>query len=427
MFNHSLTAKRIFLNICLPALVVLFLSGSVLAATQDPDYQAERKRAFDLMDESKMTEALPILERLAARNANDAQVQFFLGFTIFARSREIKDPVLRKQERVRARSHLTRAKELGVTEPVLGQMLASIPADGSEAPKFSRNPQAEAAINEGEAAYVRGELDKAFDAYTRAYQNDPQLYEAALFAGDMKAKKGHNSTDAAERSALFDSAGEWFTKAIKIDPDRETAYRYWGDALLEYGKNDEALAKFIDALIAEPYNQMSYNGLSRWARRNQKEVGHPRIDVPSDVTSKKPGETTITIDQQTLKGGDDGSAAWLMYGMVRAAWMNKKDGSRSDQFARAYPNETTYRHSLAEELAAFQGVAESVTEQIKSKQVKKLTPSLENLMELHVAGLLEAYILFARPDKEIARDFAAYRRANRDKLRRYWLEVVIVK
>jgi hypothetical protein len=107
--------------------------------------------------------------------------------------------------------------------------------------------------------------------------------------------------------------------------------------------------------------------------------------------------------------------------------MNKKDGSRSDNFARAYPNERTYRHSLAEELAAFHGVAESVIEQIKSKRVKKLTPSLENLMELNVAGLLEAYILLARPDKEVARDYVAYRRANRDKLRRYWLDVVIVK
>jgi hypothetical protein len=114
-----------------------------------------------------------------------------------------------------------------------------------------------------------------------------------------------------------------------------------------------------------------------------------------------------------------------MYGMSRALWMNKKDGSRSDKFAKAYPNESVYRHSLAEEVEALRGVVESVQEQVKQKRVKTLTPSLENLMKLNDAGLLEAYILFVKPDRGIARDYPTYRKANRDKLRRYWLEVVI--
>lgn len=244
----------------------------------------------------------------------------------------------------------------------------------------------------------------------------------------MELKKGHNSTDATERSSLFDRAGEWFAKAIKIDPDRETAYRYWGDTLLEYGKDDEALTNFIEAVVAEPYSQISYNGLTKWAQKNQRQIGHPRIDIPSNVTSNKPGEVNIIVDESALKGSkDDGSSAWIMYGMVRALWVNKKDGSRSDDFARAYPNEPTYRHSLAEELAALRAVVESVQTQTKEKRVKKLTPSLENLMKLSDAGLLEAYILFARPDQGIAQDYAGYRKTNRDKLRRYWLEVVILK
>jgi hypothetical protein len=46
---------------------------------------------------------------------------------------------------------------------------------------------------------------------------------------------------------------------------------------------------------------------------------------------------------------------------------------------------------------------------------------------LNEAGLLEAFVLFARPDQGIVRDYAAYRATNRDKLRRYWLEVAIIK
>jgi tetratricopeptide (TPR) repeat protein len=426
MLNQSLTAKRIFLNACLLIIVALMFSTTVSVAAQDPDYASERRRAAQLLDESKILQALPIFEKLAAQKPKDPDVQFYLGFCLIAKASDTKDLAARKQERVRARGYLVRAKELGMSDGLLDQMLASIPPDGGETPKFSSNPEAEAAMNDGESAYARGDLDKALGAYTRALQLDPKLYHAALFAGDMQFKKGHNSTDAAERSGLFDKAGEWFGKAIAIDPDRETAYRYWGDCLLEYGKDNEARAKFIEAIVAEPYNQLVYSGLTKWGQQKHVQLGHPRIEIPSNVTSNKPGEVNITVDETALKGSEnDGSAAWIMYGMARALWVNKKDGSRSEKFAKAYPNESAYRHSLAEELEALRGVAESVREQVKEKRVTKLTPALERLTKLNDAGLLEAYILFAKPDKGIARDYAAYRKANREKLRRYWSEVVI--
>ena len=259
-----------------------------------------------------MLEALPVLEKLAAKNDKDPEVQFMLGFCVFAKSLDIKDPAQRKQERLRARRYLLSAKELGVTDPVLDQMLAGIPPDGGEAPTFSSNPEVEAAMNEGESAYTRGDLQTALAAYERALQLDPKLYEAALFAGDMQFKRAHISTDAPERKTLFDSAGEWFTKAIKINPDRETAYRYWGDALLEYGKDDEARRNFIEAIVADPYSQMTYSGITKWAQKNDRRLGHPRIEIPSSVSSKKPGEVNITVDESALKGSDnDGSAAWI--------------------------------------------------------------------------------------------------------------------
>ena len=426
MRSQSITAKRIILNACLSIIIAVILPTTVCAAAQDPDYASERQRAAQLIDESKILQALPIFEKLAAHDPKDREVQFYLGFCILASSADTKDPAARKQQRVRARSYLVRAKQLGMSDTLLDQMLASIPPDGGETPKFSSNPEAEAAMNDGESAYTRGDLDKALGAYTRALQLDPKLYYAALFAGDMQFKRGHNSTDAAQRSDLFDKAGEWFGRAIAIDPDRETAYRYWGDALLEYGKNDQARTEFIEAIIAEPFNQLAYSGLTQWGQKNQVQLGHPQIDIPSNITSNKPGEVNITVDELALKGSDgDGSAAWMMYGMARSLWVDKKDGSRSEKFAKAYPNESTYRHSLAEELEALRGVAESVRVQMKEKRVKQLTPSLENLTKLNDAGLLEAYILFVKPDKGIARDYVAYRAANRDKLRRYWMEVVI--
>lgn len=418
MFNHSLTVKRIFLNACLMTIAGLVLSNGLPVAAQEPDYASERKRAYQLLEESKIIEALPVFEKLAAQNPKDGDVLFMLGFCIVARTREIKDPAAVKSERARARGYLVRAKELGVTEPLLHQLIAAIPPDGGEVSpsRFSSNAEADKAMNEGESAFAHGELDKAFNAYARALQLDPKLYEAALWAGDMKFKKGFNSTDAGERSALFDQAGEWFTKAIAINPNRETAYRYWGNTLLAYGKDDQALPKYIEAIVAEPYNQLAYTGLTKWGQKNKVPLGHPRIDIPTNVGLSEKGNVTITLDPKTNQ--EDGSSAWTLYGMKRALWMTTK-------FKEKFPNEKEYRHSLDEESDALRGVAEQAKWLLKNQKAKQLDASLANLIKLHDAGLIEAYVLFARHSKGIPQDYDAYRKANRDKLMRYWSEVVI--
>jgi len=423
MTNQSLTAKRIFLNACL--LLTISLSLSAIVFAQQTDYDAERQRALDLYDQNKFVEVIPILEKLTKIKSDDSVVWERLDWATMVVAGSIKDPAQRKQVRDRARAAFMRAQELGDTSNLLKAGLEGLSGPDPSDVTFSSNKDADAAMREGEEAHSRGDLDRALAKYGRALELDPKLYEAALFAGDMEFKKAYNSTDPKYRSDAVDRAGVWFAKAIAIDSNRETAYRYWGDALEMQGKTESARDKFIDAIVADPYNRSPYVGLTQWAQRHQVQLGHPRIDIPTTVTSNKPGEINITIDDMTLKGKDDGSSAWLMYSIARANWMNKKDGTRSDKFARAYPNETAYRHSLAEEADALRLVVESLNTQTKEKPGMKLTPSLENLVKLSNAGLLEAYLLFVRPDNGIARDYESYRAANRDKLRRYWLEVVI--
>jgi tetratricopeptide (TPR) repeat protein len=395
---------------------VLLLTASAALAQEGDSYQAERQRAFRLMEESKFTEALPILEKLAKENPNDGPVIYALGFSIFAGSQNIKDPQARKQARSRARSMLIRAKELGSGDNLSEQLINAIPPDGGEESTFSRNKEADAAMREAEAAFTRGELEKALALYERALQLDPQLYEAALFAGDMYFKMGFNERDAARKSGLMDKAGVWFAKAITINPDAETAYRYWGDALLEQGKMTEARDKFIEAIIAEPYKQRSYVGLEKWAQRNNVSLGHPSIKMPNAMRTEG-NQTTITIDPKTLQS-DDGSKHWTLYSLTRAAWP-------AGRFAKEFPAEKAYRHTLREETEALRMVADAVAKDFKGGKIKQLEPSLARLVKLHEAGLLEPYVLFARADAGIARDYPAYRQASRDKLRRYWNEIVI--
>jgi hypothetical protein len=59
------------------------------------------------------------------------------------------------------------------------------------------------------------------------------------------------------------------------------------------------------------------------------------------------------------------------------------------------------------------------------KKTKALNPSLVKLKRLDDEGLLEAYILLAKPDEGIAQDHPAYLKDNREKLRRYMMQYVI--
>ena len=421
MHHHNLSLKLIAAS-----LLVAFvcLQGTVTAQSQEQI----REQAMQLFDANNFVAALPLLEKAAVAFPDDVVVASRLGFVLYALGTTTKDPAVRKQHWQRARKILLQAQANGDDSNLTRITLESLSREDLSAASvvpFSDKKAAEAEIRKGEDAFVRGEIEKALAAYKRALELDPKLYEAALYAGDMEFRLAHTSKDAAYRKQHFEQAGIWFAKAIAIDPDRETAYRYWGDSLDEEGKTEEARDRFIEAIIAEPYSNRSYVGLSQWGDRHQVSLGHPKIEIPTNLTSKKPGEVNITLDSSLLKRDDDGSAAWMMYGIVRAGWMDSKDGKRSEKFSKAYPDETAYRHSIAEEVEALRGVLESVRVQKKEKTATKLTSSLENLLKLEEAGALEAYLFFARPDEGIVRDYSPYRKAKRDQLKEYWLKFVV--
>ena len=176
--------------------------------------------------------------------------------------------------------------------------------------------------------------------------------------------------------------------------------------------------KFIDGIIAEPGNRRAYVGLSQWGDRNQVSMGHPAIDIPVKI-SPVAGDKKIDVALAPgLRERVDGSLAWEQYGAVRTKWV-------AEDFAKAYPKETVYRHTLLEETEALRKTADAAAELLKTGKVQSLSPSLAALIKLNSAGLLEPYIFFARADEGIGRDYADYRRANNDKLRRYWTDFVI--
>ena len=378
-------------------LVLLLLASFVTAAAQD---DPERQRAFQLFKDAKYVEALPLFEQLALKYPEDPAVIENLGMLVYTQSSYLKTPEERKTARKRGRALLVQAQKLGANSVLVNTLVADIPPDGGEDGSFSPKKEVDEAMHEGEAAFAKGEFPKAIEMYQRALLLDPDLYEAALFTGDVYFKTADQV-----------KASEWFARAAKINPDRETAYRYWGDSLMKQGKVTEAGEKFVEAYIAEPYNRLARAGFVNWGEKVHVNLAHPRVEVPTDVTQKDKG-TTITLDANIFGKDDKKSAAamaWMTYGIIRASWQT--------EFAKQYPNEKTYRHSLKEEAAALRGAIDAV----KKEKVDPKTedPSIQVLRKLNKEGLLESYILLALPDAGIANDFPAYRKTNVEDLRRY--------
>jgi tetratricopeptide (TPR) repeat protein len=401
MSHRKMLVTLLFVLLCSPSVLIAY------PATQDPTSEsvAELKvRAAKLMDETKYTEALPILEKIAKLEPKDGETQFYLGFALAGQAVNTKDNAARKALRVRSREAFIKAKSLGFYEPRLDALITGLPEDGSDVDDFSPDSKANALVKEGEALLSQGKKDEALKKYQEALALDPKAYYAALFSGDIYLQKQD-----------YAQAETWYQKAIAIDPNKETAYRYSATPLMRQSKFEAARDRYIEAFITEPYNRFAQAGLIQWGEATGTVLAHPRIDIPTNVTFDEKGDAKINLDASALLSGkDDGSFGWISYGVTRSAW-------RKEKFAKTFPNEKQYRHSLAEEVDALRSVLKVASD----KNAKSLSPSLAKLKKLDEEGLLEAYILIARPDDGIAEDHPAFLKQNRDKLRRYVSEYVV--
>ncbi len=395
--------RKIFLAVVLAA--SLAWCSPLLSRPPTQDHSTLRDRAFLLFDQNNFLAALPLLEQLAKDDPNDSDVLVRLAMVLAGKAATLEDANARRELRLRARALLERANELGHRSELAETLLEQIPGNG-EAPGFSANPEVEAAMREGEEAFAKSDFATALLAYRHAFEVDSNLYEAALFTGDIYFRMNQ-----------MDKAGEWFARAIKIDADRETAYRYWGDGLLRQGEMEDAGEKFIQAVICEPYQKATWMALARWAGQNKAALAHPKIESPNQTTRSDDGTVTIAIDAQSLDKSD-GTSHRLVYEITRAAW-------RNGLFFKKTADEEIYRHSLREEVEALGLVAELVSKDLQAGKIKSLDASLAALLKLHEMGLLEPYVLLARADEGIARDYPAYRATHRDNLRHYIREFVI--
>lgn len=397
-------------------LVFFVFCFSITAKAQTEDTEKLKSQAAQFLQQNNYIEALPILEKLAVAEPDNANIQFFLGFCLVTKSVDTKDAAVQKQLRARARAILVKARDLGRNDAIVNSLIDTIAPDGSEnaaaakqpeEPKYSDNAQANSLMEQGEAAFSRGKNEEALKFYKQALDLDPKLYYAALYSGDVYGQSGD-----------YANAEIWYQKAIAIDPLIETAYRYSATPLMKQGKYEAARDRYIESFISNPFSRLAVGGLGQWADVMKKVLEHPKIGFRKDIDTGT-----------TEKDEEDGSIVWTAYINRKALWQSDKTGKLSENFSKAFPNEKVYRHSLAEELDALNATVKLLKEKIndKNSKIKNLNPSLVKLIDLHDKGLLEPYILFVRTDEGIAGDYMPYLKANRAKLRQYVLEYVISK
>lgn len=350
-------------------LISFLLSFSPSARADDDSYAADRKQASALVAENKYLEALPILERLLAAKPTDHEVMVNLAGGLISQAVvfDQTDPEAGVKSRVRARQLLVKAKALGNKSPVVDTELEMMREDG----RVERSDKPiDVALRTAEAAYARADYPEAIKYYQKMLDLDPKNYAAALYIGDSY-----------QQAKEYDKASDWFDRAITIDPNTATAYRYYASVLTRKGEPARARTKFIQAVVAEPYAALTWRSLNGWVES----VGD-RLDT-SPLSIPEAGKAT--------------------YAATRAAW-------KAGRFNKHYPKEKAYRRSLAEEVAALTAAADAAKAAGPAND-----DNLAVLLKYKESGMLEPYVLLITPDKDIAKDYAAYRKQNRIKLESY--------
>lgn len=392
LFRYS-RACRLALLFCL----VVSSCWGLAQAAGDEAYQSKRQKAEELFSQGKRLEALPLLEELAQKNPKDEEVIVALAAALIDHSAILADQQAAAKERLRAKELL---ESSGSTSPLaenLLQLLEQMPESG--AIQFSENPAAEQAMRAGEAAFSLRHFDEAIKNYTRALEIEPTNYPAALFIGNTYDKEND-----------FAQAAKWYERTIRMNPDIETAYRYYADMLAKKGDMGGARAMLIHAAVAEPYNRIVWRELKAWAMLNNTEINLVYIGVPAPVNAQQ------VPANSPLPQSHDVAGVWEIYHSIKKQW---REG---EKFKQHFPQESGYRHSLAEEFEALSAVArtaENLEQDKRTSAVVEHDEGLRLLLKLHHAGLLEPYILFSLGDSGIARDYSHYRAAHRDKLEEY--------
>ena len=406
------------------------LPPGVPAPQHKSSFDAERLQADEAFVHGKHAQALPLYEDLCEQDQTIALFAERHGILLLEKAETTQDAKEQGELQSQGIAELDRAQKLGDNSPLLVQTLynasktqagAAVGAPMGMLPltvgyTHAGSAAAQPLYMQAEEAFGQQNFAAAAPLFVKAAEADPQWYVAALNAGDSYF-----------RARDFKNAGVWFGKAVAIDPNRETAYRYWGDALWASGDKMGAKAKFVDAIIAEPFTGGTWSKLAQWAGATKTPFIVVRVHRPEFTT---PGGQ-LKVDAALEKETGDGHASWLVYERVRVQHGAPTPGQLIMAGASTANGEFTpkgYVHTLDEEMAALNAMLDDVQKKVAAGTVTeaKMEPGIRAMLELRKNGFLEPFVMLNFHDAGLRHGYPAYRAAHRDVLVRYLNQVVAV-
>ena len=398
--NGNAKVMKTILRVCACIVLGLAALGSLHAQT-DRELADATIKALTFFQQQQFAEAIPHFEVILKALPDEPKPRFMYGWCLLAKSKQIGDGEEAKKLSARALEQFLKAKELGLksaeNDALIG-ILSGKSVAGTE-PAFSLNKEADRLMVEGENLFAQSNYSEAIKRFEKALALDPKIYQAAISGGDSYTAM-----------SKWEEAEKWYQKAIAIDPARETAYRYSATPFMKQKKYDVARDRYVEAFITEPYSNMSPRGISQWADATGTKLGHPQVTKP-EVTFNATGKATTATP---INAEDPSARPWLAYVAVRENWKKEK-------FAKTYPKVSAYRHSMQEEVEALRAAIAAAKEQ------KSPNREFEVLAKIDAEGLLDAYVLLAHPDDDVASEHPEYLKNNRPKLRQYFVTYVIQK
>lgn len=382
-------------------LACVFAALGSLHAQTDQELAEATVKAITLFQQQRFQEAIPHFEVVIKAIPDQPQARFMYGFCLVAKSKQVGDGEEAKKLSAQALEQFLKARELGLKTPENEALIALLSGKSvpSSEPVYSLNKEAEKHMVEGESLFAQSKYRDAIKRFEKALALDPKIYQAAISGGDSYTALSD-----------WDNAEKWYQRAIAIDPDRETAYRYSATPFMKQEKYDAARDRYVEAFITEPYSNMSPRGISQWAGVTKTKLAQPAIERP-EIDFDPSGKATPA---KPISSEDAAARPWLAYVTVRENW-------RKEKFAKTYPKEKAYRHSVQEEVEALRAAVAAAKEQ------KASNPQFDLLAKMDAEGLLDAYVLLARPDDDIAQEHPEYLKNNRSKLKQYFVTYVIQK
>lgn len=397
-----------------------------------PQHQAnfdqERKQADALYLAGKTLEALPLYEDLTKQDPTIPVFAERYGTGLLAKADVTADPKTKNELMSAGIAQIRRAQSLGDTSPYVASILnaaSKTPANAALNAPLGIPPltvgythvgseKAQVWYAQAEQAFAQDNFAAAAPLYVKAAQADPQWYMPALNAGD-----------AYFHLKDWKDANLWYGKAVAIDPDRETAYRYWGDELFAAGDRMGAKAKYVDAIIAEPFTAATWSKLEEWARVTKTAFIILRVKRP-DFTSQN---GALKVDAALEKETGDGRSSWLVYQRVRVAHGAPAAGQLKMAGAVGVNGQFTptgYVHTVDEEMDALNAMLADVKQKLAAGTLTlaKLDPGIKDMLTLQRLGYLEPFVVLNFHDAGLRHGYPAYRASHRDLLVKYLNNVV---